>query len=169
MSVIRVNGYLVLDRSLTDEQGHYMFRFHKIPHYRRDNWELWNIPDPCRNAVDLPLGVDCEFYTGPMGLGLLPCLRPPKWQPSRYCGWHPSYHKRWIIWGGEYQGSHYDKPAEWLRYILRMMLTPWGHSVNGYLEWYDDPYQNVGAVQVENNLVYVLKPKEITRPTWTAI
>lgn len=164
-----MNGYITLDRSLTDEQALYLFKLYKTPRFRRDNWELWDIPDPCRSAVDLPLGVDSEFYMGPMGLGLMRDLSPPKRQPSRYCGWLPSHHKRWIMWGGEVSGSHYNMPAEWLKYLLRNILTPWGHSVNGYVEWYDDSFENVGAIQVEASLAYVLKPREITRPIWTAI
>lgn len=67
-------------------------------------------------------------------------------QPDLWCQWTPTEDGRAIVWDG---GEKFDRPYEWIEYLLRHFLVPWGYVVNGRVEW-------EGAYEGETGLVWVV-------------
>jgi hypothetical protein len=71
-------------------------------------------------------------------------------QPSLWCQWMPSDDGRAIVWD---RGEKFQQHAEWLRYLLRHFLIPWGYVLNGRVDWQGPEPGEVGMISVLDNAV----------------
>ncbi|MCP4108392.1 MAG: hypothetical protein GY749_23080 [Desulfobacteraceae bacterium] len=138
---------------------------------KRDIKLLNDIRDPYREASELPLGPEGAYFVGGEGEpnisnGKNPSIisynTPPNGQPGLYCLWKPSDDGTAIETDGSNDPYNY---IEWLNYIIKHFLKPWGYVLNGevsciynlqlYSEKLDDDfdYREKGKIVVKNNEV----------------
>lgn len=125
-------GEFYLDRPLSPEMHAYLRAFNRT---RRCYTTRNHLPDPLREAVELPAGEDMEFYVGDDDEGHMEsiCTRvhfnyqgtiiryniSPKTQPGLWCGWTPNEDGSSIVWdGGE---KCYDY-ISWIEYLITKIL-----------------------------------------------
>lgn len=76
--------------------------------------------------------------------------------PGYYCPWIPNEEGTCIEWDGNERPYDY---VEWIRYLLKTFLIPWGHTLNGKVRWDGEEQGDVGIISIENNVVTVKKAK----------
>ena len=72
--------------------------------------------------------------------------------PGGYCQWVPSKDGSRIEWDGNEKFYNY---VEWMRHLLSAYLVPWGHTVNGMVEWIGDERGDMGLIEVRDNKMTV--------------
>lgn len=156
---IETNGTLKLKKPLTKTHATYLYEFSCAQRQARDVRKLERVADPVRAAVGLPLGTWGNYCVlGEMAMQKTPSLYesiihaniPPLDQPSSWCNWIP------IDCGREIRLCNLDcsgKPVEWLQYILKHFLTPWGYELNGQLSWQDESSREKSVIKVSNNRI----------------
>ena len=122
-------------------------------------------PDPVRKAVGLSYGsegahyVDNEgaYYVGnPGSFGqdhtpfVLDYNTPPTGQPGLWCQWTPNSDGTALVWDGGEKFYHYK---EWLDYLIKQFLKPWGYTLNGEVEFQGEEPTDKGTIFVKNNVV----------------
>jgi hypothetical protein len=124
---------------------------------RRDARKAKVLADPIREAVGLPLGIEAGYFTGGEGMmgqerddSVLDCNTPPKGQPGLWCQWTPKPDGTAILWDGVEKFYNY---VEWLKYLLRHFLVPWGYVVNGEMHWVGEDDLDRGTITVRHNRV----------------
>lgn len=126
-------GQFKLNTPLTPAQCEYLRKFATTRRVGRDVTKL--PPDPVREAVGLPVGVEGEFFVGGDGAygqdndeSVLDYNTAPAEQPGLWCQWTPSKDGTAIVWD---EGEKFYCYVEWLEYLIVNMLIPWGHVING--------------------------------------
>ncbi len=152
-------GSFRLDRRLSQEHATYLRKFSDTRRMARSESMLINMPDPTRDAVNLPIGEDGEYFVGGKGdfgqdndKSVIDHNHPPATQPGLWCQWIPGYDDDTIEWN--YTEKFYNY-IEWLEYIIERFLKPWGYTLNGEVEWYGEDRDDIGKIIVENNLIIV--------------
>ena len=100
-------GRFELNRQLTEAEYAYLLEFSYTNRIKRD-CNIFNlIPDPIREAVGLPLGIDGEYFVSsvknfvpPDGGRVMYYYCPPISQPGLFCYWFPSL-----------DGKHLEEPV----------------------------------------------------------
>ena len=124
-------------------------------------WEAVKRDIELRAAVKLPYGSRGEFfcsYTHPIrGRLMAPddtiiADEPPGKQPGYWCQWIPSKDGKRLIYDG---GEKFHHCIEWLRYIIKNFLVPWGYILNGIVEWRGEDNDDFGRITVKDNVVKV--------------
>lgn len=162
MARIDILGFFQLSRPLRPLEKTYLDSFVSIPHMKLDVAKLHQM---AKGACGNPLhrrksrkdvyGVEGEYFVGdvrdyPGGEeALLDSSVPPSTQPSRWCHWNLEGTK--ITWNGE---EEFEKPIEWLQYLIKHFLDPWGIAVDGAVQWYGD-FFNKGTISVWNSHIYI--------------
>ena len=91
---------------------------------------------------------------------------PPEDQPGLWCQWVPCvepgpfYHDgfdsqaeyTFIAWDGNEKFYGYE---DWMLYLLRHFLVPWGYIANGEIEWQGEDRDDMGLIVVENNVMSI--------------
>jgi hypothetical protein len=138
---VRIDGAFHIEPALTAERREYLACFGTTRRMRRKTAALEAVADPLRSAVELPIGDDGGYFTGgPVGQpdyshadpSIVDDNAPPRGQPSLWCPWVPSEDGCRLIW------NQFEKPThlrEWLEYLLRHFLVPWGHTLTGHARW----------------------------------
>ena len=75
---------------------------------------------------------------------------PPKNQPGLWCQWVPSADGGGIEWNG---GEKFYYYVEWLNYIIKNFLIPWGLVLNGTVKWRGEDFDDAGKILVKDNVV----------------
>ena len=75
---------------------------------------------------------------------------PPKNQPGLWCQWVPSADGEGIEWNG---GEKFYYYVEWLNYIIKNFLIPWGLVLNGTVKWRGEDFNDAGKIIVKDNVV----------------
>ena len=158
------HGKFNLAPKLTAEQVKYLTKFARTRRMKRDEFITERMPDPIRNAVNLPIGWEAQYYVGSQALMGQDCNppsvvhpnEPPSNQPSLYCQWIPSQDGEFIEWDGN---DSFNYPTEWLNYLIEDFFTRWAITVNGCVEWRGEKGDetNTGTITVVNNSYVVLK------------
>jgi hypothetical protein len=137
----------------------YLLKFSESRRMKRDEKKLAKIKDPARKAVGRPVGVEGEFFVSGEGFmgqdndsSVLDGNRPPKTQPGLWCQWVPSEDGTQIEWNGAEKFYDY---VDWLKYIVKNFLKPWGYKLNGCVEWKGEESGDIGKIKVKNNVVSV--------------
>lgn len=155
-------GSFALDKNLTNEQLNYLRKFAETKRFKRDVNKLVDMPDPIREAVNLPLGEDGSYFVGGTGffgqdhdssviLENHMTVKPTS-QPGYWCQWTPNDDGDAIKWDG---GEKFYNYIEWIEYIIEHFLNPWGYKVNGSVSWRGDDREDRGKIHVENNVVTI--------------
>jgi hypothetical protein len=79
-------------------------------------------------------------------------------QPGLWCQWNPSDDGTEIVWDGSEKFYNY---VEWLEYLIANFLKPWGYKVNGMVEWKGEDSQDIGVIEVVDNVVETHEGKTI--------
>lgn len=141
--------------ALTAEHRAYLAQFAEIRHMKRDVAKLAALPDPLREAVGLPLGVEGEFYVGTADTitsqdqdgTVLDINREPSTQPDLWCQWRPSDDGSAIVWD---EGEKFYAYVEWLNYLVSNFLTPWGYSLAGEVYWSGEDDNDRGRIVIKS-------------------
>ncbi len=84
------SGSFKLDKPLIIAHKRYLEIFSKSRRAKRNKKEIEEIDDPVREAVNLLVGREGEYFVGDENFGVVDGNRPPATQPSLYCQWIPS-------------------------------------------------------------------------------
>lgn len=84
--------------------------------------------------------------------------------PDAYCQWIPSKDGRGLEWDG---GEKFYAYVEWLVFLIDRFIKPWGHFLNGRVEWQGEDGKDQGVIHVRNNQVQAIT-NVVTAPdpTW---
>jgi hypothetical protein len=150
-------GEFKLDRPLSHAHKAYLTRFSETRRMKRVALETSWLPDPLREAVGLPVGVDGAFYVGDKdeagqtrSADIVDYNEPPNGQPGLWCKWIPNETGTALEWDGREKFYFY---VEWLEYLIRNFLAPWGYTVNGTVEFQGEAMGDHGFIVVENNTI----------------
>lgn len=148
----KFTGSFKLNRPLTLQHKEYLIKFASIRHMKRDTTKLAQISDPEREKVNLPLGTEGEFFLG--GLGdfgqdrednIIEYNAPASPQPGLWCCWEPSSDGTSIQWNESEKFYYY---VEWLNYIMKKFLSPWGYELSGSVRYQGEEAGDVGAISI---------------------
>lgn len=148
------DGFFTLDQRLFDSQVLYLWEFANSRRVKRNVALLQNVPDPAREAVDLPLGKDGGYFVNRKWdeendwATAIDYNKPPSGQPGLWCQWIPTNDGRGIQWDGGEKFYHY---IAWLQYIIIHFLEPWDYQLSGEVKWQGEDASDKGHITVENN------------------
>jgi len=150
-------GRFLLDNPLTKEQAKYLHAFSDTRHMKRSVKQLTRKGNKIRTDVDLPVGIEGEFYIPRTDRGhgyedssVEDHNTPPSTQPGLWCQWVPSEDLKGIEWNQAEKFYHY---TEWLTYIIKNFLIPWGLTLNGKVLWQGESSSDSGYLRCVNNVV----------------
>lgn len=142
---------------LSAAQVAYLKAFADTRRMRRNPDLAAALTDPIREAVGLPVGTDGAYFvggTGFMGQGsdqsVVEYNDPPRGQPGLWCKWEPSDDGAMIQWNGVEKFYDY---VEWLRYLVEHFLAPWGHVLDGTVEWEGEEQGDQGRIHAKSNVI----------------
>lgn len=164
-------GQFTLDKPLTKGQIMFLVAFSETRRVKRNEFLAVKMNDPARDAAGLPVGKDGCYFVGGKGLmgqskdsSVVDYNCPPEGQPGLWCHWAPSLpfvsfkeerpeehyeNVTTIEWDG---GEKFYNYTEWLEYIIAHFLIPWGHNLNGEVDWYGDDVDDRGTITVKDNV-----------------
>ncbi|BAY38077.1 hypothetical protein NIES2111_24210 [Nostoc sp. NIES-2111] len=70
--------------------------------------------------------------------------------PTYYCQWILTEDRHGLEWDKK-EKFYYGK--EWLIYLIKNFIEPWGYKLNGESPWYIDDFQEAGIIKVSDNVV----------------
>lgn len=154
------DGEFQLNQALSVAHAEYLHAFSDTRRMKRNTIVAANFSDPKRQAVCLPIGVDGEFFVGfeenygqTKDASVISYNEPPQTQPSLWCQWVPNESKTAIIWN---EGEKFYDYIEWLQYLIRNFLTPWGYILNGSVSFQGEDVNDSGIITVTDNVVTVI-------------
>lgn len=148
------DGFFTLDQRLFDSQVLYLLEFANTRRVKRNVAVLQNVPDPAREAVDLPLGEEGGYFVNQKWdeehdwESAIDYNKPPSGQPGLWCQWIPTDDGRGIQWDGGEKFYHY---IAWLQYIILHFLEPWGYQLSGEVKWRGEDASDKGLIVLANN------------------
>lgn len=154
------SGRLKATPALNKDQVAYVNALASTRRMGRDVEKLQKMPDPLREAVGLPLGVEGEFCVGGKDDwnnrdgSIIDYNKPPSTQPGLWLQWVPSDNGKEIMWDG---GEKFYSYVEWLQYLQASILEPWGIVLNGQLKWRGEDSLDRGLIEVKNGKIEVFE------------
>lgn len=152
-------GRFSIDKELSPAHFDYLMAFSKTRRYKRDAAKTAERADSLRIAVGLPVGVEGEFFVGETGFAgqdkgadALDYNKPPSTQPGLWCLWEPTEDGKGIHWNGVEKFYDY---IEWLGYISKNFLKPWGYTLSGNVSWFGEDLEDSGVISVVNGLITI--------------
>ncbi len=76
----------------------------------------------------------------------------PSDQPESWCQWIPTEDGEAIEWDGNEKFYNYE---DWLRYLIDNFLRPWGHTLNGIVDYFGEDPLDLGRLIVRDNKLSV--------------
>ncbi|TWT88802.1 hypothetical protein Mal64_22900 [Pseudobythopirellula maris] len=70
--------------------------------------------------------------------------------PTYYCQWVPTEDRSGLEWD---KNEKFIFGEEWLEYLIKKYLSPWGYTLNGESPWYIDDFEQAGILRVVDNVV----------------
>lgn len=155
-------GHFTLDKPLRPEHAAYLHAFADTRRMRRDPHKASVMPDPRREAVGLPIGVEGGYFVGGGGFAgqdrdasILDYNHEPDEQPGLWCNWVPTDDGAGVKWDG---GEKFYYYTEWLNYLIEHFFTRWGYVISGKVAYSGESRGDVGHVKiVEGRAVKVPK------------
>lgn len=77
--------------------------------------------------------------------------QPPTGQPSLWCDWIFSENGQ-IILVDETKEKFYGY-VEWIEYLIKHFLSPWGYVLNGQVKWFGERAGDVGKIEIIDNYI----------------
>ena len=152
-------GEFAIQPPLSPEHLAYLRAFHETRRMKRDPQGTASRLDSIREAVGLPVGAEGGYFVSAGGHAgqeeggwVLDFNHPPTGQPGLWCCWEPTEDGTglWI----EHENKHYHY-IEWLQYLLKHFLIPWGYTLSGKVKWKGEERKDRGFLVVTNNHVLV--------------
>ena len=149
----------------------YLSKFSETRRMRRSEKVVEQLPDPVRVAVSLPVGKDGSYFVGGTGIcgqdhdpSVIDYNSSSSEQPGLWCKWEPNEEGTAIQWSGMEKFYHY---TEWLQYLIKHFLLPWGYVLNGEVSWEGEDSSDQGVIFVKDNQVEAV-PSTIKNsgPSW---
>ena len=164
-------GRFGLNKPLTEEHAKFLRDFAKTRHYVRaypendpngifftdpkgelePTWEDLDYKELCLSTHPNALRKKKEYELSKWGCIELNDVNPG--MPSFYCQWVPTEENQGIEWDG---GEKFYKAFDWLKFIIKHYLEPWGYVLNGTVKiWFGSneyPFEN-GVLEVRDNEV----------------
>lgn len=151
------DGEININPPLNPEQVKYINQFSLTRRMKRDPEKTALRPDPIREAVGLPLGVEAEYFVGESGFAgqgrgddILERNVPPRTQPGLWCQWEVSEDGKTLNWD---EGEKFYCYEEWLVYLILNFFAPWGRTLNGTIRFSGEDEDDRGAIFVKDNHV----------------
>ena len=154
-------GEFKLSRPMQPEHMAYLKAFADSRRVIRDRTITATIPDPIREAVGLPVGEEGEYHVADLddgsiandndllaATGVVDSDAPPGTQPGLWCDWVPADDGAAIVWNG---GEKFYNYVEWLEWLIRHLLAPWGYVLNGTVGWFGEDPDDQGKIVVNDN------------------
>jgi hypothetical protein len=142
---------------LEPQHREYLRAFAETRRMRRNTEQCALLPDPLREATGLWVGVDGGYFVGGggyMGQAETPDIisynHPPHGQPGLWCHWAPSEDGTAIEWDG---GEKFYDYVDWIKYLLKHFLDPWGYELNGKVKWRGEEFDDTGTITITDNRV----------------
>lgn len=151
----RLFGRFTLDKPLTTTHAEYLHAFSEKPHMRWYTDKIALLPDPVRAAVGLPLGDGGAYFVGDVvdeARYVEQALAEVRGLPNRFCDWQPTADNMGIEWNGMTDTYFY---VEWLDYLMRHFLTPWGYRLAGEVHWQGDHPGDAGVITFTDGVMQV--------------
>lgn len=176
------DGCFSIKPYLQPRHAAYLEAFLQKRHCRYDEKMLQSIPDPLREAVELPVGPDGLFSLvveeadthwledgialEPKMVGLRPGLRldvnaPASGVPHLYCQWQIAPYpntdptkERWEL-SGPAESSKFYGYNRWLVFLLKHFFMPWGYVLNGEVRWAGENVDDRGRIDITRNAVRI--------------
>jgi hypothetical protein len=152
-------GHFTFDHPLTDAQREYLTKFNQTRRMKRNSFKVETFPDPVRNAVGLPVGLDGGYFVGAAGSygqdhdsSVTDYNREPAGQPGLWCQWAPNASGTKLEWDG---GEKFYNYIEWLEYIITHFLAPWGRTITGVVKWDGEEQGDDGKIIVKDNKIEI--------------
>lgn len=156
-------GKFLLNKKLMPTHMAYLNKFAETRRMERNAAIADKLEDPLRKAVGLPIGMDGEFFVNAGGFcgqdndeSVTDHNCAPSTQPGLWCQWVPNEDGTAIVWD---EGEKFYSYTEWLVYIIRNFLSPWGYVINGIVEYQGEDPSDFGKIIVTNNVVVVKEGK----------
>lgn len=156
----KFRGRFKFDKPLTPAQINYLKKFSETRRMKRNNEKLMNMPDPIREAVNLPLGVEGEYFVDGKGFAgqdrddsVINSNQPATSQAGLWCQWVPDDAGTMLKWNGAEKFYNY---IEWLKYIIEHFIEPWGYTLKGKVKWYGEDPGDGGTIKVVDNVVTII-------------
>ena len=137
----------------------YLRAFAATRRMKRTVGRLRGVPDPLRDAVNLPLGPEGGYFIGhdqaehgeahPQSVA--DSGTPPVGQPGLWCDWVPTDDGQNILVQDD--GETFYNFPQWLEYIIANFLAPWGYSLDGQVQWRGEDWSDEGTLLVRKNRV----------------
>lgn len=74
--------------------------------------------------------------------------------PSFYCQWVPNDDGTELQWDG---GEKFYEYVEWLEYLIKHFIEPWGRKLNGSVDWRGEEWDDAGTIIVTDNKVETIE------------
>ena len=146
------------DHPLSVKHARFLQRFNETRRMKRDPDLLPD--DPFRKSVGLPPGLDggycvCTHVFIERGqsndTSVRDYNRPPQGQPGLWCQWTVSDYigtgEEWVLeWD---QGEKFYHYVEWLEYLIKHFLGPWGYKLSGTVYWQGEAHDDMGRIRIE--------------------
>ncbi len=158
------DGSFNLDKELLPEHKAYLNKFAETRRMARDPEIAENMDDPIRIAAGLPIGENGMYFTGGVGdygQGNDPSIlnyNLPSKMPGLWCQWIPTEDGDALEWD---EGEKFYNSVEWIEFIIKHFLTPWGYIVKGEVTWKGEDQDDLGKILVEDSKVTVLHGKVV--------
>ena len=150
-------GEFELDRPLEEKHREYLVAFARNRRMMRDEEHSILQDDPLREAVELPVGEEGEYFVNGRGYAgqekdssVIDNNKPPAKQPGLWCHWEPTENGSAIAWN---ETEKFYEYVAWLEYLIEHFLKPWGYILNGRVEYQGERCDDRGSIKVENNIV----------------
>lgn len=170
------NGRLKLDRKMEDHHAEYLRLFSRTRRIQRDECLTYDRPDPVREAVGLPVGIDGGYFVGAGGYAgqergaeapdIINYNDPPAFQPGLWCQWTLSEDATAIEWDG---GEKFYCYVDWINYIIEHFIIPWGYTLNGEIHWQGEGREDAGTILCVQNAVRVYDKEDYSQSALEAL
>lgn len=156
-------GKLSISPPLNADQVAYIQEFSgSYRHKFAPKWQSW--PNPLREAVGLPVGIEGEYISSAMGTGadfIDNCMEvdtdTPNKQPSFQCCWTTTAKGTALHWN---KLGRTFAPTQWLEYMIEHFFKPWGVTLNGKVECHGEDKRDRTLIVVNNNCVRRARKEE---------
>ena len=163
------NGQFTITPNLSADHRRFLFAFSNTRRMQRDAAALVGVPDPLREVVGLPIGVEGGYFIGEEGTRfgeprpetILDGNAPPEGQPELWCQWVPTEDGRFLQWDG---GEKFYEYIEWLGYLLDHFLVPWGYVLDGDVDWFGEDHYDQGNIHLDANKLTVTPGQVMLSP-----
>ncbi len=150
-------GQFAVTPPLADNHRVYLAQFAETRRMKRNAEMAAARPDPLREAVGLPIGINGGYFVGAGSFAgqeytsdVTDYNAEPSGQPGLWCQWVPTEDGTAIEWDGSEKFYRY---TEWLEYLIEHFLKPWGYSLNGAVKWQGEEIDDRGIITVTDNVV----------------